>query len=200
MLSSYDSMNYIPKEIQEAYTILGISEEDYLMSNTSPPYFQNLLLLLKNKVRVDTCRTRPTMPQGASQHQRAYWITINPDLTHQNPHTLIQNNKLFLNRYCTQYSFNIEQRSKTTDNMGKGVHTHIICNPKSTKNFKRDIRNNYRHMVGNEKSIKISAIPQDWYKDKVEYIKGHKWDTEKESQIAIDNIWRKGLRLKVYYD
>lgn len=48
--------------------------------------------------------------------------------------------------------------------------------------------------------VKIKNCPPEWVKDKVLYLKGEKWDEDKDEMVAIDRDWRKTVGLQPYYE
>ncbi len=198
MFNSNDFIFDTEEEFTKSLTYLGMNPDLITKQFISSSNSYNLMNLMKHKAR-DTCRSRHTKGiQSSSNDPKAYFITINPDPKHQDAHKLVTTNNLFFTKYCTKYMFNIEQRGTDKYSMGKGVHSHIVCIPKSSNNFKRLIINNYKHLVGNTKAINIKTIPQDWYQDKTDYIKGIKWDGDKQSKIDYDIQWRQSINLQNY--
>lgn len=131
-----------------------------------------------------------------------YWITINPkdDITLTD--FISQVNKVVNMKIFNKCIFSFEQRGETTDTMGTGLHCHILaCNDKySVSNFCSNTRKHFIKFVGNINThVWIVKIPEEWKNEKIDYIRGLKWDPEKDQKIIIDREWRREHQIEPYY-
>jgi len=88
-----------------------------------------------------------------------------------------------------------------------GTHVHmIIQRPKDMRDlyFKDQIRETFKHLVGNPKDshhINFSPIWKDEYvKDKRSYLQGEKTGEGKADKQDVDKLWRIDNNLKDYYE
>nr|UTM74972.1 replication-associated protein [Tick-associated circular DNA virus] len=123
-----------------------------------------------------------------------YWITINPkpDADLKVFMKLLEN---FVKRKpVLNYQYNIEQRGETEADVGKGFHSHLLITwAKNQNKYIRQFCNTtFKRVVGypNENVINIRRITDDIYNDKVAYLRGDKWDAEKDTKIKYDLIFR----------
>lgn len=132
-----------------------------------------------------------------------YWITINPkpEITMEKFFQII--NKITNLKIFRKCIFSFEQRGETEQTIGSGLHCHILgCagNGYSHSHFCSRIRNYFTEFVGNISThVWIVKIPEDWIEEKVQYIRGLKWDPEKEQKINMDRIWRMEKGIHPYY-
>lgn len=106
-------------------------------------------------------------------------------------------------KYC------IEQRGKTIDEMGKGLHVHLLMPKPSDKqpwNCKNEVWNNFKPYCGLDKKIVFDKhfiiIPNEWAGDKLEYMKGNKYKDEsgeKAEKVKIDLKFRESKNLQQLY-
>jgi len=140
-----------------------------------------------------------------SSQQYYYWITFNPkpDITLEQLRKFTD--KLLSKKWITDAIYSYEQRGETLEDCGKGIHMHILIhrNNFKTTHAKREIYNTFKSYTGISKDIFdkncFKAIPYSWGEDKVEYLKGNKWDSEKDSKIKIDAEFRQKNNLSIYY-
>lgn len=80
-------------------------------------------------------------------------------------------------------------------------HCHILVyqDSCSDRDFRKNTQNTFKTIVGNLKCIDIKRVPEDWVIDKIQYIKGEKWDKEKEELMVIDRMRREELGLQEWY-
>lgn len=132
------------------------------------------------------------------------FITINPD-----PSLNISVKALYdkLCKSCKstriyEYLFVLEQRGKDTDEIGKGMHAHILIKhrfPKYCK-LKEHFNNNFKSIVGNDKHIYILNCKNvSDVSKRIEYMTGKKNDEEKKIKQDIDKLWRQRWGIKDYY-
>lgn len=132
-------------------------------------------------------------------------ITVNPDSSNQKIDKLVPLIDRFLKlEYIDSFKFVFEQRGKTEEEMGKGVHCHMLI-PRQ--------RVPQSHLERDAKRIFVSICDVDnWHclnfkyindEDEnlakvVDYMMGKK-NTEKMASVKIDKIWRKKLGLEEFY-
>lgn len=80
-------------------------------------------------------------------------------------------------------------------------HVHILVENSgyTDKDFRRNTYNTFKKIVGDQRCVDIKAIPEEWVQDKIDYIKGIKWDKSKDTMIEADIEWRKSMSLEPYY-
>lgn len=80
-------------------------------------------------------------------------------------------------------------------------HVHILVENAgyTDKDFRRNTCNTFKKIVGDIRCINIKSVPEDWVQDKIEYIKGEKWDSTKDDMIENDKKWRLEMSLQPYY-
>lgn len=111
--------------------------------------------------------------------------------------------KFATRKFIRYYYYNLEQRGETLDEVGKGVHSHLLINTLLTKSkVTQYLREGFVKFVGNVSNIhqlNVLPIPQAWVEDKKQYINGVKWDDTKTLKINIDKLFRENNNLKLYY-
>lgn len=140
-----------------------------------------------------------------TSQQYYYWITFNP----KEDITLTQlkkfADKLLSKKWITDAIYNYEQRGKTLEECGKGMHIHmlILRNKFHTTHAKRETYNTFKKLTGIPKDIFdvkcFKAIPYSWGKDKIDYLQGKKWDEEKDCMVEMDAVFRQKNNLSTYY-
>jgi len=80
-------------------------------------------------------------------------------------------------------------------------HAHMLIeidndNPVAKHTFEKGFLNTFKD-VGH---VKAKKCPDEWVKDKIDYIKGIKWDEDKDTMIASDQQWRLRVGLQPYYE
>jgi len=80
-------------------------------------------------------------------------------------------------------------------------HVHMLIevdneNPVAKHTFDKGVVNTFKD-VGH---VKTKKCPEEWVKDKVQYLLGNKWDEEKEDMITKDREWRQSVDLQPYYE
>lgn len=131
---------------------------------------------------------------------KLYWVTVNPK-----EGTTISSLNKRIEKYVQRkmihaFNYAFEQRGKTIDEAGKGMHVHLLIKSKDKKAwFKRSTISSFKALCGNEQAIDIKLYPMDYETEKIEYLKGEKWDDDKEDSTKINKIWREKEKLKSYY-
>lgn len=131
-----------------------------------------------------------------------YFLTINPRPTITLEDFMKTIRKALSKKWITYFIFVIEQRGETEEELGKGIHTHIIFN-KGIKHCKviKEMGNSFKNMcdISNYHLFNISNIGDEEKKRKIEYILGTKADCEKHKKQQMDIIFREKLKLKSHY-
>lgn len=144
--------------------------------------------IIRSQIKTDT---RP---------MKLYWVTVNPkdDVTLE---TFIKRVEKYTQRKMVHaFNYAFEQRGKNMDEVGKGMHVHILIKSQDKKAwFKRSTISSFTAIVGNDQAIDIKQYPMEYEVEKIEYLKGNKWDDEKIESITINKIWRERKKLKTYY-
>ncbi len=126
------------------------------------------------------------------------WLTVNPkpSVSFDDFKKTVQS---FLTRtFVHNSAFMFEQRGTSTDTMGNGAHVHILFdkhNNVSPSQITKYTQNSFKNIVGNLKAIDIRFYSSQLRDEKLEYLKGNKWDADKASKVAIDKKWRQKLQL-----
>lgn len=123
-----------------------------------------------------------------------YFITVNPK-PDTNLDVFLKLLANFVKRKpVLDYVYVIEQRGETIEEVGKGFHSHILVSwdPKMSKRVRQFCGETFKRVIGcnSNKIININKIPKEYYKDKIDYMTGLKWDPEKDQKIKIDLIFR----------
>lgn len=154
-------------------------------------YFQTLGKITK--------RLKGSMDKGGNW----FFITVNPKEGTELTRFIDKLNKFSIRKFIRYYYYNIEQRGESEDQLGKGIHSHILINTLLKKSkVTQYLQESFVNFVGNVRNIhqlNIILIPQSWVEDKKEYIKGNKWDEGKESKLDMDKIFRQKNNLNIYY-
>lgn len=132
------------------------------------------------------------------------FITINPDPA------VNLSVKCMYDKLCkvckstriVEYLFSIEQRGETIEEMGKGIHCHILIKhvfPKFCK-LQQHFYNNFKQVIGNIKHIDIRYCKNvSDVNNRINYIKGEKNDDSKMHKVEIDRMWRKQWNIQDTY-
>lgn len=132
-----------------------------------------------------------------------FWITVNPK-----PDVDIQLVLKCILNFCKRkavkdYHFSIEQRGESEEEIGKGVHSHILVkwDRKQNKYVKQFLIESVKRLVGNYSNaiLNIRRITFDIYQDKLDYLNGLKWDKEKDIKIHFDKIYRERNNILCIY-
>lgn len=173
-------------------------------------YYRHMLELQEDKEREKLEKT--AIPLQAIYNQlklwstqdkgSIYWITINPP-----PNIDIQG---FINRvhqlrersYLPNIKYSFEQRGEQLDEVGTGVHVHILCDKKkgvAPKNIINNLSSFLKNYISSSSSIDVKSYPKSYYQDKVNYLSGKKQDPDKDKKIEMDKIFRERFKLNSIY-
>lgn len=125
------------------------------------------------------------------KEKNMYWMTINPK-----PDTPLEKFKLIITAFLKRkmvlsYHYALEQRGKTNETMGEGIHVHILMYSYDRKpHIIRNTYSTFKSIIGSKESIDVKKYPSDYHSEKLQYLNGTKWDDEKEDSVKINNQWR----------
>jgi hypothetical protein len=132
-----------------------------------------------------------------------FFITVNPK-----PDVKLDLFMKLLVNFCkrkpiTDYIYTIEQRGETIEEVGKGFHAHILVSwdPAMSKRVRQFCGETFKRVIGsnNNHIININKIPKEYFKDKIDYMTGLKWDPEKDQKLKIDKIFREQNNILLLY-
>lgn len=171
--------------------------------NTEYKCRKDVISAIDQKLIIMKLKNMHKRKMEVSLNRNYYWITINPVEGDFDKFKDKLDYVLSLKNFSkSNYHYVYEQRGKTLDDMGRGYHVHMLCDkPKNTtpSQMTRELFNNFKHFCGNLKAIQVQTIPQTWYSDKIEYLKGNKWDDDKDESVFINKPWRESRGLKHLY-
>ncbi|AXH77931.1 MAG: putative replication initiation protein [Cressdnaviricota sp.] len=133
---------------------------------------------------------------------KVYWITINPKPDTKLDVFLKLLEKSINKKWIDKYYYNIEQRGETLENIGTGLHSHMLIVPSSHKRkseVHREFHSTFKAIVGNKLHVHIQDFPDNIIQDKLDYLNGLKWDGEKQTKINMDINFRLNNKLNIIY-
>lgn len=134
------------------------------------------------------------------QPEKALWVTLNfaPDTSVDDVLRLAS--KVASKKWVKNYRYTIEQRKPYPDPFS-GFHVHMLLDTdKYASQAQNEIYVTLKKRVGNKRHIYIVQIKdKKIYADKIDYLKGKKWDPEKDLKIRNDIEFRKRYNLKNVY-
>lgn len=134
------------------------------------------------------------------EKRELFWITINPKpgVALQQFRELVMT-RLMNRKIMKGAVFCFEQRAE--EQPYHGFHCHILLDKTmSPKQMHDRIYNTFKNIVGNPKHIDLRVYPYTYREEKLEYLKGRKWDSEKETLIKATQEWRKQEGLDDMYE
>lgn len=153
-----------------------------------------------------------TMSEARKEHFKSlkrpikidyFFITVNPK-----PGTDLQIFLKLLANFCKRkpvidYVYNIEQRGETEADCGTGIHSHMLLywNADMSGKIRQYLGETFKRVIGfnNNNIININKIPSEYVLDKMDYLEGNKWDTEKDAKIKIDKLFREKNNILFLY-
>jgi len=133
------------------------------------------------------------------------WLTVSPHdkvqfTDFQKKVTQFSQRKMF-----KDFFYVYEQRGKNKEEIGKGFHCHFL--------LKRDIKYKQNKIISNSKNsfknmtnindfniFNFHWCPEEYLKDKIEYMTGSKTGCEKDTKQLIDVLFRQKYNLNIYYN
>lgn len=104
--------------------------------------------------------------------------------------------------------YTYEQRSEKIEDVGKGIHMHILFlrNNRRPYNVKIETYSTFKKCYGKGKKQKQTMesdykfYPYEYWQDKIAYMDGsQKWDEDKHEKQKIDKIFHEKYKLKKIY-
>lgn len=106
-------------------------------------------------------------------------------------------------KWIGKYYYTYEQRGTSAEELGTGLHVHLVLIPNRTKHVSevnREIYNSIKNYVGNRYHVDVKMYKSEFLSDKLDYIQGKKWDPEKDPKIKIDALFREKYFLDTTYN
>lgn len=124
-----------------------------------------------------------------------YWVSVSPKPEISLDQLIIKVDKYVGRKMVSGSMYCYEWNS------AGNPHTHMLIHnlENSDKDFRKNTTNTFKTLVGNLKCIDIRRVPEDWVEDKKLYIKGDKWDDNKQELIELDKEYRMKYDLQPYY-
>lgn len=138
--------------------------------------------------------------------QKMLWLTVNPKDSVSHEDLLSKIRKFNSKKWVSHSWYSLEQRGTSEKDRGKGVHCHILVEmdskiPKKPEcEIRRETYNTFKGLVGARKAVDIRLVPPTWKEDKLEYLRGHKDDEDKDTKVAEDILWREANGIKSIYE
>lgn len=137
------------------------------------------------------------------------WITINPKPEVTLKKFISKIKQIIKYKWVLSYWYSLEQRGEDNEKRGEGMHCHMLLKIPTGKRIP-DIRAQLTKVlissiIGTKKHVhfvtprEIKLSPDQFMEDKLEYLEGHKWDSEKDVKIEQDLIWREENNLENIY-
>lgn len=132
-----------------------------------------------------------------------FFITINPK-----PDVKLDLFLKLLANFCKRkpvydFLYTIEQRGETEEDCGKGIHSHLLLtwDKSMSKKVRQYAGETFNRIIGsnNNNIININKIIREYYNDKIDYMNGLKWDSEKDQKLKMDLIFRQKNNLSSLY-
>jgi len=132
-----------------------------------------------------------------------FTFNFSPEITLEQ--VFICMNKIISKKWFIEYSYTIEQRGESLDELGKGLHVHLLFNrnQKRPSECVRECYNTFSKYTGitftifNQKCCKF--YPLEYYQDKIQYMSGEKWEQDKMKKVEMDKEFRRINDIKVLY-
>lgn len=170
-------------------------------------YYLKLHSLGKWERTLDIYKLESELTDEAKKDTKTVWITINPtaDIKLDDFTKLVE--KYVKRKWVTSaYAYTFEQRGETPDKMGTGIHCHLVIEDRGSKAPSEIQRETKKHFikvcdVTNYHCLNVQFISHAHFNDKIDYLRGIKWDAEKTPKLVIDKQWRaqNGLN-EIYFD
>lgn len=135
------------------------------------------------------------------KRREIFWITINPkpDVTFEQLRSTIRG-RLMPRIIMKGALYVFEQRSEDPENP-HGFHCHILVDKKmSPKQMYDRVRSTVASIIGTSKALDVRAYPYTYRTEKLEYLKGSKWDDEKSAAVNATRTWRQNNGIPDMYE
>lgn len=154
---------------------------------------------------------RMSKSKNCNKSNQFYWVTVNPrpDVTLEELKKKVEKfTKKACHRAC---AYTYEQRASREEEMGHGLHAHILCmlkKPMRTNDVSRDDEkgwfNCFKDICGNSQHLWVTGHDTvKTAKSKMEYMRGNKRKDEdgaKKEKSEVDVVWRKANGLQPMYN
>jgi len=136
--------------------------------------------------------------QSTFKKESILWITISPP--QGDPLKFINRIHTLTERsYLPNLTYSFEQRGEQLEEVGKGLHCHLICDKKHNVAPKQVINNLASYFKISHNSVDVKKYPASYKQDKIDYLLGKKFDEKKDPKIQMDKIFRKTYSLNQIY-
>lgn len=134
-----------------------------------------------------------------------YFITVSPPPEANLQEFIRATHQFMALKVIKDGSYVFEQRSETEDEMGRGFHTHILCQRQTKpsafkKELKRIFLKFFRSDCFGQKQFFMENVEIAEKHKKIRYMKGEKYGKSKAKKCSMDKIWRKSVLLNDMYD
>jgi uncharacterized protein YqgV (UPF0045/DUF77 family) len=165
---------------------------------TASRYFQDLLLHGEmDEILPAITQLRKHHKDVVGEKNYPWWhLTINVNYKVVPQEMALKKLHKFLEKaFIKQYVYTIEQRGETDEEIGKGLHFHILVeqNARDLSTFKTGVKNSFNKIcdVSNREILCFKPkVDEQAFKDCYRYLHGIKVDEEKQQRIEIDKKFR----------
>lgn len=132
------------------------------------------------------------------------WLTVSPHDKVEFPDFQKKIEQFAKRKQFKEYFYVYEQRSKEAETAGQGFHCHLLLKRNITYKQNKIItnsKNSFKNMtkVNDFQIFNFHWCPDEYLKDKIEYMTGDKTGAEKDIKQNIDILFRQKYNLKDYY-
>lgn len=129
------------------------------------------------------------------------FITLNfkPNMELETIKKLMDN--IVAKKWVSRYYYSIEQRGNTKETAGEGLHVHLILTNvnKPMSQIHKETYNTVKNYVGNKLHVDVKTYPTKFLDEKLQYIQGLKWDSDKKEKTEMDKYFRLKNNLEMMY-
>jgi len=185
---------------------LQLQLQSVILLQQNPHRYIELYESLKDEVKakldpVYNCYEKWYQEYKKDDGSKFLFITINykPNTTLEAISKMTTN--IVTKKWVSKYYYTFEQRGKTQETCGEGIHTHIILQnvDKPMSQIHREIHNTVKNYVGNKLHVDVKQYPTKFLSEKIDYIKGLKWDEDKLQKVEMDKLFRLKNNLEIFY-
>lgn len=187
----------VPFDYMEYANLLWKQELDRIKNQLAPKYFELEAVLQTAKIIKNKNLN--------SLSSKQCLLSLRPEDNAVNLHKFIYDVNLVAKKSLfLEGEWVFEQCSETKENAGKGFHAHLlmVCknyvNVKDIVNACNFIKYNCKIQVGDKKGKKFLHTEKDLDFCR-NYIRGEKYNDEKNKRVIIDKIWRKENKIEELY-
>lgn len=177
---------------------LLVAEEEARRNLRNDAYLMLVKIQESESFRKVTDAKIQVILSAKSVYKKIFWVTINPkpDVDLEKFLALINN---YMKRpFIIKGRYVLEQTGETIETMGKHPHVHILfekLQSLSPKQCHDRTYSTFNTICGNKKCVDIRVYDASLMEEKVQYMKGEKWDSSKDPAILINPIWRDKFKL-----